>query len=147
MLKKDDYCRKLFILPATISASFSSGTLSRSTELPATIIHWRARFLNSGLSTQAVGQPQTMIPISQGEECCVVKLYSGGSRFSISRTSFVLSIRGLHPPQYFMPVMIFMLCLVTRIGCCCKSIYRRVHNIAMAISTNFHSRPAWRELN
>src|SRR4030042_2045058 len=62
-------------------------------------------FLISGFSTQAVKHPQTRIPMSHGlEDDSVVKLYSGGRAFSISQTNFALSMRGLQPPQYFMPI-------------------------------------------
>jgi hypothetical protein len=43
----------------------------------------------------------------------VVKLYSGGSSFSISSASFALSMRGLQPPQYFMPITICINYLIT----------------------------------
>lgn len=81
-----------------------SGILSQSSDLPAATIHLQARLLNSGLSAQAVGQPQTRMPISQGEDFFVVKIYSDGSNMLIFCTSIVLSICGLHPPQYFMSI-------------------------------------------
>jgi hypothetical protein len=45
------------------------------------------------------------MPMSQGlEDVSFGKINSGGSSLLIFRTSFVLSICGLQPPQYFMPI-------------------------------------------
>ena len=109
------YYANSLIFVTTISASFSSDKLSRSTDLPATTIHFRASFVSSGFCAQADEQPQINTPISvRSFDCSAVKMESGASNFSIFWTSLFLSIDGLQPPQYFTNI-IFAITLRTRL--------------------------------
>jgi len=93
------------IFSTMTAAILSSCIKSRSTVGPPTRIQRLEMPQTSGLSAQAIGHPHTSIPISHGVD--VISATSrkpGWSNFSISRTNPGRSIRGLQPPQYFMPM-------------------------------------------
>ena len=93
------------ILAMMTDAISSSCMKSRSTVGPPTRIQRVERSRTSGLSAQAIGHPHTSIPISHGvDDISVTSRKPGWSNFSISRTNPDRSIRGLQPPQYFMPI-------------------------------------------